>query len=430
MSIANHIKEHSKIGLPFQGGGTSLITVGPGGMFQTFQAAVDYRNTLSHTLVETVTGSVTGTTSGTVEIRKITHAATSTNIGKKLWAQVAGTGVLIQCERPATTFTLSRYPFKADFASQTVDLYTPKWATILFLPGYDELITANITLPSFTVFKSLVPYAAQLRFDSTHWMVGGLDAQEFWFDGLRILGDFTNTITGKILLFTADPGGAYLREHANYGFFNCHIDGPHVDIIQWPMTASGLEGGLFVENCKVSGHYDLFRCANNREVFFNNNNIYCYNNSYADSEGCGIALGFLTASKTAYPLKVWQVLNNNIEVITEGDYPAYGVKVGVTDAGTPIQAYSDTRTIIRGNTIKTLCLGSTENVAGVAQLYAGADADTPYIAVTGNTFDVRNLGTGTALWTNSAKAGMNIQRGGNHVINGTLGSNTTALTLA
>lgn len=401
-------------------------------MFSNLADAVAYRNEFSPVLVGSVTGSVSGTSSGTLERRRITHSAYTALLGKKVWAKFNNGGVMAQVEMSRSTFTLSRYPFKADLSSVTFDLYEPQWRTILFLPGYDELISANITLPSFTVFKALVPRTAQIRFTSTAYFVGSVSAQEFWFDGLRILGNFDNNNGGKILYFDPTAAASNNREHGNFGFFNCHIEGPHIDIVQWPLNSgSGVEGGLFVEFCKIRGHYDLFRCANNREIYIKNNEIYCYNDGLNDAEGCGVALGFLTNAKAAYPLKTWQVLDNWIDVITEGTYPAYGVKIGQSvGSGTAAQAFTDSRTIIRGNTIKVLSVGGTEEVAGISQLYDGADTDTPYIEVTHNSFDVRNEGSGAAKWAHSGKAGMPILRGGNNVINGTLGSNTTALTLA
>lgn len=135
--------------------GTSVITVGAGGMYSTIQSAIDYLETL--TQFEAVSGvgsspTVTAWTQHSDELT-VTGLAGATNLGREgYWFTHASlSGRLYPCEATLGllgTKLISRMRrIEATFSgSEALSFYRPIVRTIMLLPGanYDEDITFSV----------------------------------------------------------------------------------------------------------------------------------------------------------------------------------------------------------------------------------------------------------------------------------------------
>ena len=443
MSITNHIKEHSKLGLPFPGGGNStLITVGNGGMYSTLEAAVTAIEGMTRiTELASFTGSITGAgTPATVDVRYLdadSGTPLSGHEGKVVAVTVAGSIYFMAQVSTSSRLNLF-YPAPHDVTSQTVTISSVIPACIFLLPGTNLTITSAVQLPKFTTLYGIrdtcsITFAAAGA--SLDCITSG-DATEIYIEGVNLYGynKLTNpAVSNSCILYFPASGISGWQMHTNFGIANLSMFAGHNDGVLFNSSANTsigstlIAGGFHIHNCFLNGFYDVVRGVSHRLLSVNSSYIISKCQTSLDTSAACVALGSPTSADN--------YMSQNL-IFSDNILESYMIGPGGSGYISPIDIRnvlsSNAKVIVRGNTIRARRYAAdTTNAYGVVVTNA-TGANTPYIECLANTFDVSIIGAGGAANTmHSVNAAYAIQRAGNSVVTGssaTLGSNTAAMT--
>lgn len=413
------------------------LSVGKGGYFAELETALQARDEMGHELLfGGLTGSITYTAG--IDTRTITLSTPVTNEqNSHIGVRIGGSGPILRCSLigNGTTTTLLRlfYPIHQTYSGVQIDIYKIKHVGLSIVPGSRIELpnSSSRTIPPFTTIFCPVHKGASIAHVAA--TSGGcfnfrFDHNEVWLRDLVL-----ECACGNInsLMFNWSSG----FPQTDVGFIGCHMSTQSQDLQYF--SGGGLHGGFHLIGNHISGTYDaasspvmarLFRMMNNVVIMDSRGD---YDTGAGDGgEPTGVVFGANSGEASTYPSVMAMVRNNEFHIRGESGGLGEGVKAVAVEIRSPLpsQAVVD----VSSNYIDVQKHGGSGS-GSAAGLLVGAvpGTATPTIIARNNTIRSVHTGgaTGIALSMTSGNSNYQIKRGGNLIIAGSLGSNTTAATL-